>query len=107
MLRDAADGGVMMVINSLKYLVPRIAGLRLAGQASFKGDRSRWTAKCKELTGRLTCFIDTLEEDHSNAPRVANDIESMMLFLEFCFPKDLKGKARSERSAAPSPELRG
>ncbi|KXG46920.1 Peptidase C45, acyl-coenzyme A:6-aminopenicillanic acid acyl-transferase [Penicillium griseofulvum] len=107
MLRDAADGGVTMVINSLKYLVSRIAGLRLAGQACFKGDRSRWTAKCEKLTGQLTCFIDTLEEDHSNAPRVANDIENMMLFLVFCFPKDPEGKARRERSAAPSPEPRG
>ncbi|KAJ5494163.1 hypothetical protein N7463_010250 [Penicillium fimorum] len=103
------EGNVTMVINSLDVLLRRVARLRMAGQAHFKFDNSSWTAKCNKLHERLEYFIDTLDRDNSNAHRVARDIESMLLFVDFCIPRDAQytiGPDRGDRSGAPSPEPR-
>ncbi|OQE41350.1 hypothetical protein PENCOP_c005G03313 [Penicillium coprophilum] len=103
------EGNVKMVINSLDVLLRRVASLRMAGQAHFNFDNSSWTARCNKLHERLEYFIDTLDRDHSSAGRVAREIESMLLLVDFCIPRDTQYKIRpdrGDRSGAPSPEPR-
>ncbi|CAI7635577.1 unnamed protein product [Penicillium glandicola] len=108
-LKANHKGTRKMVINSLGLLLLRVEGLRMSGQAHFKRDNTSWTSKCNQLHGRVQYFRDTLAQDRNSTGRVANDIESMMLFLDFCVPENVHYRIqpdRGDRSGAPSPEPR-
>lgn len=108
-LQDNHKGSGKMVINSLSLLLLRIEGLRIAGQARYTYDNPNWTAKCNKLYERVQYFKDALVKDPTSNYRVAADIESMMIFLDFCVPADIEYRIspdRGDRSGAPSPEPR-
>ncbi|KAJ6143327.1 hypothetical protein N7471_002780 [Penicillium samsonianum] len=108
-LKDNYKGSRKMVINSLSLLVLRVEGLRMSGQARSSYDNPSWTAKCNKVYERIQYFRDTLAKDRNSTYRVANDIESMMIFLDFCVPADIQYRIspdRGDRSGAPSPEPR-
>ncbi|KAJ9487512.1 hypothetical protein VN97_g5793 [Penicillium thymicola] len=108
-LRDNHQGTRRMIINSLSLLLLRVDGLRMAGQACYNYDNPNWTAKCNKLYERVQSFRDTLSTDPTSIHRVATDIESMLIFLDFCVPADIEYRIspdRGDRSGAPSPEPR-
>jgi hypothetical protein len=94
----------------------------MAGQAQFKHDNPNWTSKCNKLYSQIASFRDTLTQNPKSTRQVANDIESMMIFLDFCIPDDIRFRVlvkefqgmrtryedprRGDRSGAPSPEPR-
>ena len=106
-LKDNYKGSRQMVIKSLNLLLLRVEGLRMSGQAHFDHDNSSWTVKCNKLYERVQSFRDTLVKDWNSTHKVANEIESMMIFLDFCVPADIQYRImpdRGDRSGAPSPE---
>ncbi|KAJ5182141.1 hypothetical protein N7449_012288 [Penicillium cf. viridicatum] len=108
-LQDNHKGSRKMVVNSLALLLLRVEGLRMAGQARYNYDNPSWTAKCKKLCERVRYFRDTLAMDPTSIHRVATEIDSMMIFLDFCVPADIEYRIspdRGDRSGAPSPEPR-
>lgn len=108
-LQDNHKGSRKMVVNSLALLLLRVEGLRMAGQARYNHDNPSWTAKCKKLCERVRYFRDTLAMDPTSIHRVATEIDSMMIFLDFCVPADIEHRIspdRGDRSGAPSPEPR-
>ncbi|KAJ5135592.1 uncharacterized protein N7515_004870 [Penicillium bovifimosum] len=120
-LKDNYPGNRQHVIHSLGLLLHRVRGLRMAGQALFKHDNPNWTSKCNMLYERVATFRDTLIQNPKSTRQVANDIESMMIFLDFCIPEDMQFRVLvdkfnrfstreeprgGDRSGAPSPEPR-
>ncbi|KAJ5481780.1 hypothetical protein N7475_000592 [Penicillium sp. IBT 31633x] len=109
-LKDNFPGNRQQVIKSLGLLLLRVDGLRMSGQTHDKRDNHRWAEKCNKLYAQVTTFQNTLIEEPSSTRRVANDIEAMMIFVNFCIPKDLQYRVqdedpkRGDRSGAPSPE---
>lgn len=110
-LKDNYQGNREQTIKSLGLLLHRIQGLRMAGQAYYKGDSYLWTDKCNNIYKKIVWFRNILLGDPCSTRRVARDIESLMLFLSFCIPEDIRfhvgsanDRRRGERSAAPSPE---
>ncbi|KAJ5793660.1 hypothetical protein N7457_000259 [Penicillium paradoxum] len=110
-LKDNYKGNREQVIKSLGLLLRRIDSLRMAAQAHFVSENPSWTDKCNHLHQKVGGFRDTLVKDPKSTRRIATDIESMMIFLEFCIPWDLQyhigcEDRRGDRSGAPSPEPR-
>ncbi|KAJ5561779.1 hypothetical protein N7535_003761 [Penicillium sp. DV-2018c] len=121
-LRDNRPGNRQHAIHSLELLLHRVRGLRMAGQAHFAHDNPEWTRKCNNLHGQIVAFRDYLMQDPKNTRRVANAIESMLVFADFFINDNMKFRIlceesqgmrtrdedprRGDRSGAPSPEPR-
>lgn len=118
-LKDNYTGNRQMSINSLGNLLNRMTALRMAGQIKNSDDNPRWTEKCNELNVNIVNWREQLIQNPKCTRAVANDIETLMIFLDFCLPTDMDnrkdlqyrigytdsdGPRRGDRSGAPSPE---
>ncbi|KAJ5861699.1 uncharacterized protein N7529_009009 [Penicillium soppii] len=119
-LKDNYPGSRQMSINSLGNLTNRMNGLRMTGQVKNNYEPS-WTEKCNHLSSKISNWREQLILESTCPIKVANDIETTMMFLNFCFPADMHNRnglkwifgsrssdepRRGDRSGAPSPEPR-
>ena len=119
-LKDNYAGNRQMSINSLGNLLKRMTALRMAGQTKNLRDNHIWTEKCNKLNLKIINWREDLIKDPKCTRTVANDIETTMIFLDFCLPTDMYNRTdlqywigsrdsddsrRGDRSGAPSPEI--